>query len=247
MLNGNNTAPLRDRLGDLLNRGRWFDLLSVGVVLAPGLALLLLVTLGQLDGGSGLSEVLAWSEIVVSLLLVWLVLWVRQDGPGSIGLRRPTSWWRTFLMALGVAFVAMILGQLAQQFLVAPLTGGETADVSRFDRVRGNFPMLVVNLLGVWLNSAFGEEVIWRGFLLTRLAHIFGGGRTAWTASVIASSLLFGSIHMYQGAAGVVVTGVVGLVFSIAFIALRRNLWILIIAHGLIHLVSFTALYLDLV
>jgi membrane protease YdiL (CAAX protease family) len=125
----------------------------------------------------------------------------------------------------------------------APLTDGRGPDISRFDRVRGNPGVLVVTLLSVWFNSAFGEELIWRGFLLTRLTHVLGGSRGALWGSVAISSVLFGLVHVYQGLAGVVTTGVIGLVFCVFFVLVKRNLWVLIIAHGLMHLMSFTAMY----
>ena len=67
-----------------------------------------------------------------------------------------------------------------------------------------------------------------------------------WTGSLVVSSALFGLAHLYQGAAGVVVIAVIGVVFGLAFLWVR-NLWPLVIAHGLMHVVSFTAMYLGLV
>ena len=63
---------------------------------------------------------------------------------------------------------------------------------------------------------------------------------------VAISSVLFGLLHVYQGLSGVVITGTIGLVFAISFVLLKRNLWVLIIAHGLILLMSFTAIYFGL-
>jgi membrane protease YdiL (CAAX protease family) len=141
---------------------------------------------------------------------------------------------------------ATVVAQLAQQLAVAPLTGGQEADISRFDRIRGNPGVLVTTLISVWFNSAFGEELIWRGFLLTRVAHVLGGSRGATWAGVAISTVLFGLLHLYQGFAGVVSTGTVGLVFCVFFVLGKRNLWMLIVAHGLMHLMAFAALYFGL-
>lgn len=56
----------------------------------------------------------------------------------------------------------------------------------------------------------------------------------------------FALLHVYQGLAGVVSTGLIGLVFCVCFVLVKRNLWVVIIAHGLIHLMSFTAIYFGL-
>ncbi|UCG75731.1 MAG: CPBP family intramembrane metalloprotease [Gemmatimonadota bacterium] len=232
----------RNKLGELLAGNRWLDALSIVVVLAPALAKLLLIASGALDRTGAAAERFAWWGIVAGMLMVWFILWSRGDGPSAIGLGRPTSWPRTILLALVVMVGATVVALLAQQ-LAAPLTDGRGPDISRFDRVRGNPGVLVVTLLSVWFNSAFGEELIWRGFLLTRLTHVLGGSRGALWGSVAISSVLFGLVHVYQGLAGVVTTGVIGLVFCVFFVLVRRNLWVLIIAHGLMHLMSFTAMY----
>ena len=234
----------RNKLGEALTGNRGLDALSVVLVLAPGIAKLLLISFGALDRTGAAAERFAWWGIVAGLLGVWFILWSRGDGPSSIGLGRPASWPRTILLALGVMFVAAVVAQLAQQ-LAAPLSDGQAPDFSRFDRIRGNPGVLVGTLLSVWFNSAFGEEVIWRGFLLTRLAHVLGGSRGAVWGGVAISSVLFGLLHLYQGLPGVIATGMVGLVFSVFFIW-KRNLWALIIAHGLMHLMSFTAVYFGL-
>jgi membrane protease YdiL (CAAX protease family) len=217
---------MRNKLGEALTGNRGLDALSVVVVLAPSLVKLLLIAFGALDRTGAANERFSWWGIVASMLLVWLILWSRGDGLSSIGLGRPASWPRTILLALGVMVVASV-------------------DFSRFDRIRGNLGALVGALLSVWFNSAFGEEVIWRGFLLTRLSHLLGGSRGATWGGVAISSVLFGLLHVYQGLTGVVATGMVGLVFCVFFIW-KRNLWALIIAHGLMHLMSFTALYFGL-
>jgi len=232
----------RNKLGKLLTENQRLDALSIIVVLAPALTKLLLIVSGAMDRTGAAAERFAWWGIVVSMLLIWFILWSRGDRPSTIGLGRPASWPRTILLALGVMVCAVVVAQLAQQ-LVSPLTDGQGPDISRFDRIRGNPGVLIGNLLSVWFNSAFGEELIWRGFLLTRLAHVMGGSRRALWGSVAFSSVLFGMLHVYQGFAGVVTTGMIGLVFCVFFVLLKRNLWALIFAHGLMHLMSFTAIY----
>jgi membrane protease YdiL (CAAX protease family) len=232
----------RNKLGELLTGNRGLDALSIVLVLAPALAKLLLIASGAMDRTGAAAERFAWWGIVAGMLMVWFILWSRGDGPSAIGLGRPMSWPRTILLALVVMVGATVAALLAQQ-LAAPLTDGRGPDISRFDRVRGNPGVLGVTLVSVWFNSAFGEELIWRGFLLTRLTHVLGGSRGALWGSVAISSVLFGLVHVYQGLAGVVTTGVIGLVFCLFFVLVKRNLWVLIIAHGLMQLMSFTAMY----
>jgi membrane protease YdiL (CAAX protease family) len=69
------------------------------------------------------------------------------------------------------------------------------------------------------------EELLYRGFLIGALAPAMG---TA--GAVVASSLLFGLGHLYQGRIGVLRTTVIGFAFGVAF-TLTHSLWWLLIAH----------------
>lgn len=85
----------------------------------------------------------------------------------------------------------------------------------------------------------FYEEVLARGFLLTRSHTLLGG---IWKP-VLFSSLLFGVGHMYQGGLGVVQTALVGVVF--ARLALHwGTLWPVILAHAALNTLSLAVLRL---
>lgn len=46
------------------------------------------------------------------------------------------------------------------------MTIPEGADMSGYNYLQGNLPMLLLALAGVYVVSSFGEEVIYRGFLI---------------------------------------------------------------------------------
>ena len=50
---------------------------------------------------------------------------------------------------------------------------------------------------------------------------------------------LFAFAHAYQGPTGILITGILGLVFAVLFVASGRNLWINVIAHGVYDTGSF--------
>jgi membrane protease YdiL (CAAX protease family) len=63
--------------------------------------------------------------------------------------------------------------------------------------------------VGVSLTAGFCEELLYRGFLMAYLAQWLG-----WWQAGIASAIVFGLSHAYQGSAGIVKTAVVGLVMA---------------------------------
>ena len=68
-------------------------------------------------------------------------------------------------------------------------------------------------VLVAWLAAGFGEELLWRGFLLDRLMRLPGISGRIWLAIVI-QAVLFGLPHLYQGWGGVIVTGSIGLLLG---------------------------------
>jgi uncharacterized protein len=112
-----------------------------------------------------------------------------------------------------------------------------------FAVLKGNVRLLLVYAGVSWTLAGFGEEFVYRGYLLNRVAQLLGGGRRAWLAALGATTVLFGFGHVYQGASGVVDTALAGLVFGVLYIFGGRNLWMPIIAHGVADTTAFALLY----
>lgn len=229
-----------DRMLD--GRQRRLALLAVLAVLGVHLAFSLLS--GRLGPATGAGNMAALGGILSSLVLV--LLFQRRLGLGvaELGLKRPVSWSRTILLGVLVALVSSALAQGLMAYVINPLISADPPDVSRFNAVRGNLGALLTTVPTVWLTSAFPEEVIWRGFLMTRIAKLVGGAKSAWGLALILTSLHFGLIHFYQGPSGMIATGILGLLYGLAFVLFGRNLWVPIVAHAATHLISFTAMYM---
>ena len=96
----------------------------------------------------------------------------------------------------------------------------------------------------MWGTAGFLEELLWRGYLMNRLVELPGRQtRLAWVIALIASAVIFGLGHAYQGLAGILKTGLIGLVFGISYLVAGRNLWPLILAHALIDTLDFVSCY----
>ena len=94
-------------------------------------------------------------------------------------------------------------------------------------------------VFGVWIGAAIGEELFFRGFLLSKFATLFGGGRRALVLAVLAQAIWFGAGHISQGASGMIMAGVIGAVVGTYFLTRgRRAIIPLMIGHGLVDTVS---------
>lgn len=103
--------------------------------------------------------------------------------------------------------------------------------------VRAMAPRTGLELLG-WLvvsvTAGFCEECIFRGYLLQQviagLRLIGASSRLAAVVAVLASSLLFGSLHVYEGVGGAALITVLGLIYAVMALVLG-NLRAVIAAH----------------
>src|SRR5206468_12251270 len=76
--------------------------------------------------------------------------------------------------------------------------------------------------------NAFAEELVMRGYLITRLEGATGSSLMA----LLVSSVLFAGYHVYQGWGATASIFLGGMVYGIAFLVSRR-LWPVVIAHFL--------------
>ena len=76
---------------------------------------------------------------------------------------------------------------------------------------------------------------MFRGYLMNRIIDLQGKEtRIAWVIALVGSAVIFGLVHSQQGPGGIFKIGVIGVVFGLSYLAVGRNLWPLILAHGII-------------
>jgi hypothetical protein len=81
--------------------------------------------------------------------------------------------------------------------------------------------------------------------MINTLTDVYGKSRIATVFSILIPALIFGAGHMYyMGVRGLVTTGMIGLVLGCLFLAYKRNLWPLMIAHASVNSLLFTLQYL---
>ena len=115
--------------------------------------------------------------------------------------------------------------------------------MSGYNYLRGNLPMLILSLVGIYIVSSFGEEVIYRAFLINRIAELGSGSKTAWLLAVVVSSVVFGLVHSEWGLAGMVQTCFMGLALGVSYLVVERNLWVTILAHGYMDTILLLQIY----
>ena len=193
-------------------------------------------------------------SLIGTLAILTIYLRSRGESWGQLGfvrLRGLRSWSLLIpqallavagIVALGAA--VFLLGELLQIGFIQQRPEGVE---ERWGDVRGNLPVFLMWLGIVWTSAAFGEEMFFRGFLIDRASKIFVNVRFGALLAILLPAFIFGVGHMYyQGVRGLITTGLIGLWLGALFLGYKRNLWPLVLAHGLIDSLTFTAEYLDL-
>lgn len=175
--------------------------------------------------------------IPLALLAIWIISWFKKVGWSDLGIYQPKSWIRIILIGIGTAILFQVLA------LVQIKLGGPTPDLSSFEQVKNNPWILLMFLVVSWTTAGFGEEVIWRGFIMKQLARIFGEERTGWALGLILSAAIFGLIHYYQGITGILMTALTGVIYGLIFLSSGKNLWASIFAHAFTDTTSFLLLF----
>ncbi|GLV59552.1 hypothetical protein KDH_63780 [Dictyobacter sp. S3.2.2.5] len=184
---------------------------------------------------------------LVSFMTIFLVimalLWLRGSSWSQMGLRTPRQWRSTILYGLIGGLVLFGLSTLVVSPIITSLIH-TSPDTAVFNSVRGDPTQLFTTLINIWSTVAFGEELIYRGYLFNRIADLFGGEGGGWTIALFGQAIIFGSAHAYQGLAGVLLTGSYGFLSGLLYLLYKRNLWPCVIAHGLIDTISIMLTFL---
>ncbi|MCM4161105.1 CPBP family intramembrane metalloprotease [Antarcticibacterium flavum] len=184
-----------------------------------------------------------WLLITNAVFISVIVLLNKQAARWSwseLGLGRPDNWWRPILVTAAV-FIAVVLLSLYVKPYVEEITSPQNVD--HLMVIQQNLPLLISALILVWITAAFLREVIFRAFLINTLDILLGRNRWSPWAAVVISSLIFGLMHAWQGLGGIILTGLVGLVFGTAYLLNKRRVWPLIFVHGLLDTIALVSIY----
>jgi uncharacterized protein len=206
------------------------------------LALLEFVLIAAIYVGDWLHHVFP-SKVPYLLALAWISLRLRGLRWRDVGFRLYREWRTTLGIGIAAGIGIELLELFATQPLLARITG-QMPDLSAFSRVAGNLPWLALSLALTWTLFAFGEELVFRGYLMPRIAGLFGRTRGAWVLALASASVVFGLSHFQQGITGISENLIDGFLLGALYLRFGCNLAIPIIAHGVTDTIDFLLLFL---
>jgi uncharacterized protein len=170
--------------------------------------------------------------------VAWGLIRLRGETLADIGLKRPASWMRAFMIGIGLAAIVFIAIYFSEK-------AGFRRDLSRLKDVQGNLEFTLLGVFYAFIGAGFYEEFMFRGFLMQGLAMFFGGSRAAWIVGCLLQGALFGAAHAYQNPLGIAIAGTLGILMGVIVLASGRNLWAVIIAHGFFDASRFVLFYFE--
>ena len=192
-------------------------------------------------------------SLVASLCVATWRLKRNNESWRELGLTHNTSHLNLILWALGALIVTILAGGIAASLAVNLLGNAEPVSAqasdfmqNRFANVPGNLPVYLYWIAVSWIIGGFTEELLFRGFLISRFEKLFSKFPFPVVFAVLFQALIFGQQHMYyQGVIGLVETGMIAIISGAIYILSKRRLWPLIISHGLANTLGMTIIFLN--
>lgn len=216
----NNKLSFRDRTCKLFERPLFIILVITTVVI-----------LTIFTGGLG---------YIFGIIIALITFWAKKWDWNYFGLTKP-NWINSIISGILYAIGIFVLVDIMIQPIFEHLFG--EIDLQAFDEIKGNFISYVIFILFMWIVAGFGEEFLFRGYIVKRLAIIFGNTNKSWFIAVTITAVIFGLAHIYQGPSGVVTTGIIGFIMGMIFFRHRQNLSIAMFTHGFYDMIGITLLY----
>jgi len=181
--------------------------------------------------------------IAAIILIIASAIEYRKDLFKSLGFQRKR------LNAKNLLIIAPLLGAaffLFYYYIMVPgvsyLTG-QPIDFSVFEPYTGNLPATLSLLVFIWISAAFGEEIVFRGYLMKQFTKFFGSSKICLVLNIVIFGFIFGWIHAYQGITGQIITGFFGMLYAIIFHIRKNDLWFNIALHGFFDTVALVFIY----
>ena len=175
---------------------------------------------GQLFGGVGVG--------CVALLACVTMMALARQKPASIGWTAKKFGFNVLLGLIGLGVVMasrialVVSAVLIEPSLMEDLTQAQQGIEENLPRMQLMTMLIVMSFVAIW------EEVVFRGFLLTRLQAVL----RCWWLTILLSSVLFGLLHAYEGWFATVMIAVMGAIMGGLFVW-RRSLVPAIVLHWL--------------
>ena len=191
---------------------------------------------------------IGYVENIIISIVILIANYIEYKGKpfSALGFQREKFTFKNiFVLAPLVALVLFAFYVFALVPGITKLTGAPI-DYSNFDQLIGNLPACLIGLVLVWSATAFGEEIIFRGYFMRQFVKFFGESKVSIVFNIVIFACFFGFMHSQQGITGQLVTGIVGALLALIFYLRKYDLWFIIAVHGFFDTIALICIYFGL-
>jgi membrane protease YdiL (CAAX protease family) len=176
------------------------------------------------------------------LFVAWLVLKLNKENFTNIGFSVKDISIKTLLV--GIVSAILLFAFLTEVFfpLIHKLTDLPPVDLGDIANIKGNTGFYIFLLAMGWLVGGLYEEIIFHGFIFTRLEKLFPV-KYAATAAFIVCNIIFALYHFQLGTEGVINAFIAGCVYQALMLQYKRNMWYAIFCHAVYDTIALTYIY----
>ena len=225
-------------------QSKWVQILAiligVGSVYVPTISSHL-----QRDQPLSTNDIFFYTTVLEGVMIVVILLLLKflcGERIRDLNLK-PGIWWQDILVGVGLTVITLGTKTLLDTPLNILFPREPASGLGDFFNELVRNPLLFAFAMGPMLIIGAGIfEELTRVFLLTRLWKM--GASTVWRwFGIVLSAVLFGLGHIYQGLAGVVSTGISGLILAVYYYRFGRVIPMML-SHYLHDAIQFAAIYL---
>lgn len=176
------------------------------------------------------------------LIFIWLYLKLSKENFASLGFSFKQIEIKPLLIGTVTAvllfsFLSLVFFPLLDKIINIP-----SPDLGDIARIRGNPGFFIFILTMGWLVGGFYEEIVFHGFIFTRLEILIPGKYTLVIAFLLCNAI-FALYHLQLGSHGVINAFVAGCVYHALMLRYKRNMWYAIFCHAVFDTIALTYIY----
>jgi len=177
------------------------------------------------------------------LLFIWLFLKKDREHFADLGFSFKRFEIKAVLIGTVAAIVLFAFLNYAFFPLLAKIVKLAPADLGGYNKLKHNTPFYIFILAMGWVVGGFYEEIVFHGFIFTRLEKLMPG-KYAVTISFWLSNIIFALYHLQLGTSGVINAFMAGIVYHALMLRYKRNIWYSIFCHAVFDTIALTFIYL---
>lgn len=178
---------------------------------------------------------------IISSILILAYSSIKKELKNGLGF----IWPNEILKTLGLSFLIASILVACSFYVFLPTLEyftGVPLKLGPFSQMEGNISLLITSLCIGWIFGGFMEEIIFRGFFISRILT-FLPDKSGIIFGVLTTSILFGYLHGYQGITGQLTIGITGIILGSIYLLNQRKIWMNIFIHGFVNTISMILLF----